>query len=401
MINFDVVDDIPTTNKTVLLLSDLNVPLNEENKIIDDKKIQQAMPTINYLVRTGARVVIATHLGNPISEVDLRFSTKPIAQYLDKRLRCDVKFCPTCVGEKAKKEIFSSEYGDVIVLENLLFDQREKTCDISFAKQISDGMNIYVNDAFEYSNYAYASVLCIPLFVRATAGLVLKNHIQNLDFFLSNSNTFSTAIIGGKMANKMDLLNSLIERVNCIIVGGIIANNFLKALGYEIGHSQFEPMCVEMVDKILKKAKDYNCSFIFPTDVLVSTNTSQDFDAKKIDKIDQHEMIVDLGKESIKNIQNIISLSRKVFFYGNTGISEIRTFSNSTSIILKTIAQSTKNKHIFSIINGNDTILAAKNNGYLNDFSFISEYSNPVMKYFSDKPLPGIEILKRLSCCKE
>ena len=316
--DFDVINDIPTTNKTILLLTDLNVPLDEQMEIVDDQKIKQAMLTINYLVKTGARVVIATHLGNPINNMDFKFSTKPIAKYLDKRLRCNVKFCQTCVGDQSRKEIFHSNYGDVIVLENLLFEQKEKTCDINFAQQLSDGINVFVNDAFEYSNYSYASTLCVPLFVRATAGLNLANSVKYLNTFLNSNNIFSTAIIGGRMIDKIDLLNNLIDRkINCIIVGGIVANNFLKALNYNIGNSLFEPTCVEIASKILENAKKQNILLVLPNDVCVSEKISKsdvkDIKEKKIDKNNYDEIIVGLGKESIENIYNILSISKNFF----------------------------------------------------------------------------------------
>ena len=157
MINFDVVNDIATTNKTIFLLTDLDVPLDEKGVILNDTKIRLAMPTINYLIKTGARVVIATHLGHPAKRFDARFSTRPIAKYLNDRLHCDVSFCDECIGEKSRKAIFKTEYGDAIVLENLLFHREESEFNMEFAKQLADGINVFVNDAFGYCEKSFSS----------------------------------------------------------------------------------------------------------------------------------------------------------------------------------------------------------------------------------------------------
>ena len=397
MINFDIINDIPTTNKTVFLLADLDVQIDEYGKIVDDRKIQVAMPTIKYLVKTGARVVIATHLGRPSDLFDAHLSTRPIAKYLDKRLHCDVNFCSTCIGERSKQEIFRTGYGDVIVLENLFSHREEIMCDVNFARRLADGINIYVNDAFGYSDKPYSSVLCLPLFVRATGGLVLSNYVKQLDTFLNNSDGFSTAIIGGKMINKLELLNNLIENVRYVIVGGLVANNFLKAFGYNIGQSQFEPKCVEIAEKFFNKAKKNGCLLVFPIDVAVVRNTLQEkIQIKKISEIENDDIIVDVGTESVKNICDILSLSKCVFCDGLTGISEISTCDAFFTISDK-IARLTKEKHIFSVISGQDTLLALKNKSFLQDFSFVSSFPDATLQYMSGKVLPGLEVLKRLS----
>ena len=397
MVNFDVVNDIPTTNKTILLLTDLDVPIDENGKIVNDGKIQQAMLTINYLIKTGARVVIATHLGHPSNELDQRYSTKPIVKYLDKRLHCNVSFCPTCIGEQSRREIFKAEYGDVVVLENLLFFSGERDCDVNFARQLTDGVNIYVNDAFSFSNYNYASVLLAPLFVRATGGLVLKNNIENLDLFLSCSNRFTFSIIGGKMADKIDLLYNLSERTKCIAVGGIVANNFLKAFGYNIGKSQFEPRCVEEAGKIFENANKNDCLLALPNDVVVSENLQGDATTKDVRNLNKDDIIVDLGGESVKNICDILNLSRCVFCYGNIGISEISNSNMASIAIFDEISKLTKKGRLFSVISGQDTILSAQKSNYLDKFSFTSNASVSTLQYMSGKNLPGLEVLKRLS----
>ena len=398
MINFDVVNDVPTTNKTVFLLTDLDVPIDDFGRIISDEKIQRAMPTINYLVKTGARVVIATHLGYPVNELETRLSTKPIANYLDKRLHCDVNFCPTCIGEQAKRDIFRTGYGDVIVLENLLFYQGEKSCDINFARQLADGMNVYVNDAFGFSNCSYASVLGVPLFIRATGGLVLENEVRQLDVILDNSKYFTTAIIGGRMNNKIDLIYHLMERARCIVVGGVIANNFLKALGYNIGKSQFEPKCVDEIKKIFDRATKNNCLISFPTDVVVVKDVIEnDVITKNIDDVEDDDIIIDIGNESVNNIIGLLELSKCVFCYGNVGIGEFAINGGATRVIFEKITELTRKKRLFSVASGKDTVVALREMGDVNGLSFTSFNPDATLQYMSGKVLPGLEVLKRLS----
>jgi len=399
MINFDVVNDIPTTNKTIFLLTDLNVPLDENGKIIDDEKIKKAMPTINYLVKTGARVVIATHLGYPASEIDLRFSTRPIADYLNKRMHCNVNFTKDCIGEQSKRDIFRTEYGDIIVLENLLFYKEEKNCDMNFARQLADGINVYVNDSFEYSNFPYASVLAVPLFVRATGGLTLTNTIEQLNIFTSSTNKFTSAIIGGKnFSLKKNLLNNLVETTKCIIVVGEIANTFLYAINKKVGKSIYEKSQFDDVLKILEKAKKNNCVIIMPEDVKTIKNLNQNSAINKtIDEIEDDDIIIDIGAKTLDTAQSILDVSRCVFWYGNSGISEYKNANSSTIELAETITKLTKKKRIFSIVSGKDTILSLKTLNYLENFSFVSTSTESTLQYLSGKVLPGIEVLKRLS----
>ena len=399
MINFDVVNDIPTTNKTVFLLADLDVPLDEYGKIANDEKIQNAMKTINYLVKTGARVVIATHLGHPASEVDTRFSTKVIAKYLDKRMNCEVNFTPDCIGEQAKGDIFRTEYGDIIVLENLLFHKEEKECDMNFARQLADGMNVYVNDNFANSEYSYASVLAVPIFIRSTGGLLFTETIKNLDLFLSPNNKFTTAIIGGnKIGTKIDLLKNLAEHTKCIVLGGVIANTFLFTIGKNIENSIYEPDHQHQIEEIISIANKNDCLIYLPQDVKVAGGGNYDGVVnKKIDELSKDDVIVDLGDESVKFIMSMIDISRCIFWHGNTGIDGYNIDNSSTILLGEKISKLTRKKRLFSIVNGSDNTLSLQKAGYLKDFSFVSKTYQSTLKYMSGKVLPGLEVLKRLS----
>ena len=401
MINFDVINDIPTTNKTIFLFANLDVPLSDDGAILDDSKIKKALPTINYLVKTGARVVIATHLGHPAREFDTRYSTKAIAGYLDKRMSCDVTFCRECVGEQSRREIFRAEYGSIVVLENLLFYPEELNCDLNFAKQLADGMNIFVNDNFECCRKSYASNLGVPLFVRATAGLVLTEEIKKLDVFLNPANQFTTAIIGGNQtAKKMDLINSLVDRVKCLFLAGEVANTFLSASGKNVGISLCETGMEIQVEKVINKAKKNGCLVLLPSDVRVvkqSFENSDEIINKSVDDIEEDDLIVDVGDQYLKDVYDILDLSRCVFWDGALGATEFKQYRFSTMALCEKIATCSKKKRIFSIVNGSDVVDLLKNAKLYENISFIPSSFTSAKQYIGGKVLPGIEILRRLS----
>ncbi len=417
MTNFDIVSDIPTTDKTVFLLTDLDVPI-KDGRIIDDAKIRYAMKTIEYLVKTGARVVIATHLGHPASEYDERFSTRIIAEYIDKRMHCDVHFSKECVGEQSRRNIFKTRYGDIVVLENLLFHKEEKECDMNFARQLADGINVYVNDSFSYCEHTYTSVLGVPIFARSTAGLNLANETKQLDVFLCSTNKFSTAIIGGsKFSDKHDLIENLIASVKCLVVCSGVANTFLVALGKNIGKSIYEPNLLDEAKKLLDKATKSGCTVILPKDAIVANDinfsmknmekttknaknakdTNKENICKNINDISNDDIIVDIGSETTSLISDVMKSSKFIFWNGTIGITDFQTFKSGTTTIAKEIATLTRKKRLFSVITGNDTLSTINKGSYTNHFSHIANAPKSTLQYMSGKVLPGIEILKRLS----
>ncbi len=399
MINFDVVNDIATTNKTIFLLTDLDVPLDEKGVILNDTKIRLAMPTINYLIKTGARVVIATHLGHPAKRFDARFSTRPIAKYLNDRLHCDVSFCDECIGEKSRKAIFKTEYGDAIVLENLLFHREESEFNMEFAKQLADGINVFVNDAFGYCEKSFSSALGVPVFVRASAGLVLTNEIKKLDLFLNSERGFNTAIVGGDYFDeKFDLINKLVEVAKFVVLGGNVANTFLVATGKKIGKSFYEPMLLEKAKDLLIKASKNDCMVILPQDVIVSKDkgTADKLQKKSINNLDEDDIIIDVADATLKRINEVLELSKYVF-WDNLLTSGNKKSSFSTKFISEKIAISTKKKKMFSIVSGNDLIVALNKLEKLDKVSFVARHHNSTIQYMCNKVLPGLEILRRLS----
>lgn len=404
MVNFDVVNDIVITSKTIFLRCDLNVPI-ENGVILDDTKIVREMPMINYLVKNGARVVLGTHLGTPNGNIDEKFSTKIIADYLERRMRCKVHFSEECVGEQAKKVIFRASYGEIIVLENLAFHREEFACDLNFAQKLSDGMNVYVNDTFESSHLPFASILGVPLFVRATAGIRLAKEVENLDCIINNDDkTPIVAIIGGNRFSKhVDLIRNLVDKVQYLVLGGTIANVFLKANGYRIGKSMIEEGFTDFVFEMHEKAKKSGCNIIFPHDFVVSKNITlnTNVEIKSTDKIVSDDIIIDVGPVFINLVKDILNTKANVLWHGSMGVYEhvdIGTFDIAKYIATRSCARI---KKIHSVVGGNDTVKFIKKHNLIDKFSYVSTSGNAFFEYLQGKILPGIEILHRLSSYEE
>ena len=402
MFGFDIINDTPTTNKTIFVRCDFNVPLDENGEIIDDSKIQLSLPTIKYLIKTGARVVIGTHIGNPKGVFNEKLSTKVIYKYLQRVLRCNVYFCNDCVGEEAKREIFRASYGDVVVLENLRFHLEEESCDFNFAKQLSDGMNLYVNDALSCSHLQYASILGVPLFIRATAGLTLARDVEIIENVFKSRDTL--IILGGKnLAGKIDIINNLVDKVKYIAIVGTLANAFFSATGNNVGKSIRAIEYEEAILDVIRKAEKNDCKIILPVDVFVANDisTTADVEKKLATQLAKNDIIVDIAEKSISNIKYLLSLVKNVIWYGSAGVSELTKFANGSIEICNAIADLTNKEKIISLAGGKNVISIVKQEDDIDNFSFISNSNQVFSMLLSGKILAGLEILHRLSKTSE
>ena len=398
MFGFDIINDTPTTNKTIFLRCDFNVPLDENGNIIDDGKIKLSLPTIKYLVKTGARVVIGTHIGNPKGTFNEKLSTKVIYKYLQRVLRCQVHFCNDCIGDDTKREIFRASYGDVVVLENLRFHPEEENCNFNFAKQLSDGMNLYVNDALSCCNLQYASILGVPLFISATAGLTLAKNVEIVKKVFENRDTL--IILGGKnLAGKIEIINNLADRVKYIAIVGTLANAFFSALGNNVGKSIRAIEYEEEILDAIRKAEKNDCQIILPVDVFVSNDISStaNIEQKLATQLEKNDIIVDIAEKSISNIKYLLSSVKNVIWYGSAGISELAKFANGSIEICNEIADLTNKEKITSLAGGKNVISIIKQEDKIDSFSFISNSNQVFSMLLSGKILPGLEILHRLS----
>lgn len=402
MFGFDVVDEIPTTNKTIFLRCDFNISLSENGEIIDDSKIKLSLPTIKYLIKTGARVVIGTHIGNPKGTFNEKLSTIVVYKYLQQVLRCNVHFCHDCIGDDVKRDIFRSSYGDVVVLENLKFHPEEENCDFNFAKQLSDGMNIYVNDALSCSNFQYASILGIPLFIRATAGLTLAKDINVIRSVFESRDTL--VILGGRnLIGKIGIIDYFADKVKYIAIVGTLANAFCFAMGNDVGKSIRAIEYEEAILDVVNKTEKNNCKIILPVDVVVANDISANVETKKklATQLTKNDIIVDIADKSISNIKYLLSSVKNVIWYGSAGISELSKFANGSIKVCDEIAKLTKKGKIISLVGGKNVVSIIEKEDKRDNFSFVSNSNQVFSMLLSNKIVPGLEILHRLSKTSE
>lgn len=398
-LGYDVVDDVVTTNKTVFVRCDFNVPI-KDGVITDDSRIKASLDTINYLIKTGARVVIGTHLGRPSGQYDSKLSTEIIARYLDRKLRCNVYFSDKCVGEEAQRMIFRASYGEVVVLENLRFHKEEEECDMTFAAKLAEGMNLYVNDAFSCSHRNHASIFGLPIFARPVAGFSLSRELAALTKVVNNRQGKTVSIIGGsKVSTKIDILRNLVKTSSALVIGGGMANTFLYAHGFNIGKSLCEPSLSDTVREIYDNAKESGCTIVVPHEVVVTKEIKDNaaFEIKDIKNIANDDLIVDVAPQFIAELKPELELADNILWNGPLGVFEVLPFNKGTNAVANIIADVTVKNKILSVVGGGDSVAAIKQINRNSDFSFISTAGGAFLEFIEGRNLPGVEILKRLS----
>ena len=382
--------------KTVLVRVDFNVPLNEKLEITDDSRIISCIPTIKKLLKDKARVIIMSHLGRP-KGIEEKFSLKRIIPHLEKILKKNIYFSDNCIGEKSKKMALELNYGEVLLLENLRFHIEEKNGDIMFAKQLSELADIYVNDAFGTSHRNHASTSVITQFFANNkyVGLLMKSEIDNLTKALDNPKRPFTAIIGGsKVSSKIDVIISLLDKVDNLIIGGGMAYTFSKSMGGNIGDSLVEDDKISSAKEIMILAKNKGVNVFLPTDSINadSFNNKSNISKTKINDIPNGFMGLDIGEDSIVIFSEIIEKSKTIIWNGPMGVFEMTNFQNGTVKIGNAICRSTK-KGAFSLVGGGDSVAAIKKFSMVRDISYISTGGGAMLEYLEGKDLPGIKAI--------
>ena len=390
------IQNIKTFNKRVLIRVDFNVPLDKNQKITDTSRIQAAIPTIQKIIVGGGIAILISHLGRPKTK-DLNLSLKPIAEKLSELLNQKVFFSKDCVGEKVLSDIKKLNSSEVILLENLRYYKEEEQGDVVFSEKLSKLADIYINDAFGTAHRAHASTSVITRFFKKTCfcGLLLEKEISNLNLVLKNPERPFTAIVGGaKISGKIEIILSLLEKIDKIIIGGGMAYTFIKAMGGNIGRSIVEENKLVLAQKIIEIAKEKKVELILPVDSINSTSFSNKAKAScsNIYKIPKDKMGLDIGKESILLFEKHILKSKTILWNGPMGVFEFSNFSNGTKSIGKAICTSTL-KGAFSLIGGGDSIAASKLFGLSEGVSYISTGGGAMLEYIEGKELPGIKAL--------
>ena len=395
MLDVSNLKKITEKNKTVLIRFDLNVPLNSIDDYISDRIIRIKKPILN-LLHENHKVIILSHLGRPKGEIKNELSLQQVVPQLEKVLEKKINFLPDCIGNEIKDKINSLEDGTVILLENCRFYKEEEENDHDFAKQLSELADVYVNDAFACSHRAHASIEAISHFMPSYCGDLLEEEIINLQEVIHEPLSPALTIIGGsKISTKITVLKNLSKKMDTIVIAGGMANNFLKYHGYNIQKSLHEENVDHLITEILDFSSKNNCRLVLPIDVVTADKISDKADTKEsdIDNIEKQNMILDIGKNTLKLIKNEISKSKTVFWNGPLGVFETSPFDKGTVEIANFIGTLTENNKIRSFAGGGDTISALDLARVKDKFSYVSTGGGALLELIEGKKLPGLVAL--------
>lgn len=386
------IEDIDIKGKRVFIRADFNVPLDENLQITDDRRIRSTLPTINYAIDEGAKVIISSHLGRPKGKVDLRYSLAPVAKRLQRLLNKEVVFAPDCIGSQVEKLVSKMKNGDVLLLENLRFHEGEEKNDEEFARSLARLSDIYVNDAFGAAHRAHASTVGMTKFLTSVSGFLLKKEIEYLKGVVDNPIKPFVAILGGaKVSGKIGVLENLACKVDKVIVGGGMAYTFIKSMGYEIGNSLVEDEMLETARRIANKLKESGIKFYLPVDCVIAQDTEPGTVIKIVPilEIPRGWKALDIGPASVKLFSEAIQDAKTILWNGPMGVFEIDAFSRGTYEIAHAISEA----YALTIVGGGDTDLAVHRAGVSDTISFISTGGGASLQLLEGKELPGIAAL--------
>ena len=391
MPKFNRLKDCVVTNKNVVIRVDINVPMSN-GKIDDDTRIKAVIPTLKYLAENKAKVIVISHFGRPEGMVDPSMSIKPLVAHVQELLgSIKVSFVDDCIGEKVIKAVEATNYGEVIVLENLRFYKQETKNDPEFSRKLASLGNLYVNDAFSCSHRAHASSTGIPAILKSAAGFLMEEELDGLTNHLENAKKPMMAVVGGaKVSTKLDLLNSLSKKAQTIVVGGGMANTFLYALGKNIGKSLCEKDLKETALEILK-----NVRVLLPIDVVVSKKFQQNAPCRTVlvDEVADDDMILDIGAASSAKIAEELAKHQTLVWNGPLGAFEIKPFNIGTESFARTAADLTEAGKLISVSGGGDSVSALNSIGLAEKFTYISTAGGAFLEWLEGKDLPGVAAL--------
>ncbi|MFN3395905.1 MAG: phosphoglycerate kinase [Thermodesulfovibrionales bacterium] len=386
------IEDLNLKGKRVFIRADFNVPLDENLKITDDRRIRSTLPTINYAIDEGAKVILASHLGRPKGKVSPRLSLQPVAKRLGRLLDKDVIFLEDCIGQNVENVVSRMKNGDVVLLENLRFHPEEEKNDEGFAKALANLADFYVNDAFGASHRAHASIVGVPKFLPAAAGFLLKKEIEYLKGVVTSPVRPFVAILGGaKVSGKIGVLENLADKVNKVIVGGGMAFTFIKAMGYEIGNSLVEMDMLDLANKIREKLTQNNVKFYLPVDCVIAQSMEPGVETKIVttQEIPKGWLALDIGPASVRLFSEALQDAKTIIWNGPMGVFELDAFSRGTFAVARAVADA----YALTIVGGGDTDLAVHRAGVSDSISFISTGGGASLQLLEGKELPGIAAL--------
>ena len=385
------------SGKRALIRVDFNVPLNDKYEITDDSRIRAAMPTIKKILGKDGSVILMSHLGRPKSGYEEKYSLKHIVSHLSELIGIDVKFANDCIGNSTKKLTNKLKPGEVILLENLRFHKEETAGDETFAKELSELADVYVNDAFGTAHRAHASTTIVADYFpdNKMFGYIIENELKSIDNVLNKSKHPFTAILGGaKVSSKISIIENLLEKVDNLIIGGGMAYTFIKAQGGSIGDSLVEEDKLNMSLKVIESAKEKNVNIYLPVDSIIADKFENDanIDVCLTDNIKNGWMGLDIGKESINKFSKVIENSETILWNGPMGVFEMSSFETGTRKIAESIVRATE-KGAFSLIGGGDSVAAINRYNFADKVSYVSTGGGALLEYIEGKELPGIKAM--------
>jgi len=388
------VRDIEVRDKRVLVRVDFNVPLDEETgTIADDSRIQAALPTIEYLIDQKAKVILCSHLGRPHGKVVEKLRMTVVAERLSQFLQRQVQVTHDCIGSDVEQAVGELRGGDVLLLENLRFQPEEEKNDPAFARALARLAEVYVNDAFGAAHRSHASITGITEYLPAVAGLLMEREITTMGSILENPAHPFVALLGGaKVSDKVGMLENIMGKVDCLLIGGGMAAVFLKAKSYETGQSLVETGSLGTALDLMEQADAHHVRLLLPVDVVVSDETSGEATVEivRIEKIPPYMKIFDIGPETIFNFREELKKSQTVFWNGPMGLYEIPQFAQST----KSIAWLLASLKSTTIIGGGSTAEAVIEMKLADKMSFVSTGGGASLRFLGGRALPGVEALR-------
>mgnify|MGYP000238750944 CR=1 FL=1 len=398
MTNFKTLNDLPDIAGAVVLVRvDLNVPF-KDGKVTDNSRLQAILPTLNELISKDARIVLLSHFGRPEGQRNPDYSLQPVASTLNALINdTEIQFVDDCIGEKAKNAVSSLKNGDVLICENLRFHAGETDNDPQFAKELASLGEIFISDAFSATHRAHASTVGIADYLPAYAGRLMEAELNALSSALQDPAKPVTAIVGGsKISTKLSVLHNLIEKTDNLILGGAMANTFLYAIGHDVGISLYEPHMKDEALSILEKAEKIGCNFILPKDVVVAKEFKGNaaHEVVLVSDIPADTLALDIGPESVKEINDILNTSKTLLWNGPVGAFETPPFEKATVDIAKHATMLALNGDLYAIGGGGDTVAALEMAKVKDDFSYISTAGGAFLEYIEGKTLPGVAALE-------
>ncbi len=387
------VRDIDLKGKKVFVRCDFNVPMDENQNITDNRRIVAALPTIKYLIEQNCKIILASHLGRPKGEVKPEFSLAPVAKELSKLLGQEVLMAKDVIGESAKSLAANLQEGQVMLLENVRFHREETDNDPEFAKQLASMAEVFVNDAFGTAHRAHASTEGVSHYLPSVSGFLIEKELKFLGDALNNPERPFVAILGGaKVSDKIGVIDSLLEKVDTLMIGGGMAYTFFKAQGYEVGNSLCEPDKCELALNLMKKAEEKGVKFLLPVDTRVGKEFKPDTESKTVawTEIPEGWEGFDIGEKTIEMFKNELKTAKTVVWNGPLGLFEFDQFAIGTNEIAHALAE----LDATTIIGGGDSAAAVEKTGLADKMTHISTGGGASLEFLEGKKLPGIECLQ-------